>query len=130
MWPLGFLPDPWHDSHCTLNALTEEGVAVDKSPMSWRQQYKDLGYSPEQQAASWAALDAFMARLRAGPSDDRASNALEPGNEWNGFLEAMNGYLNGTSLAKTSAADFVAFWDGSESHNWRALGVLPAVLTT
>jgi len=106
-----------------LARLAEDnGVAVDQSPMSWRQQYKNLGYSPEQQAASWAALDAFMARLRAGPTDDRASNALEPGNEWNGFLEAMNGYLNGTSLAKTSAADFVAFWDGSKSHNWRLPG--------
>src|SRR5438445_669290 len=50
---------------------------------------------------------------------DLASDALEPGGEWNGFLEALNGYLNGTSLAKTSATDFIVYWDSSENSNWR-----------
>jgi monoamine oxidase len=95
------------------------GITIDRAPTPWRNQFHDLGYSKQEQAASWAALEAFAARLRTGPPEDRASNALEPGNEWNGFLEAINGYLNGTSLAKTSAADFAAFWDGSDNINWR-----------
>ena len=83
--------------------LAEEiGIAIDRAPAPWRSQYENLGYSQQEQAESWAAVEAFAQRLRAGPRDDRASEALEPGNAWNGFLEALNGYLNGTSLANTS----------------------------
>ncbi len=95
------------------------GIAIDRAPAPWRNQYKNLGYSKQDQAESWAAMEAFASRLRAGPPEDRASEALEPGNEWNGFLEALNGYLNGTSLGKTSAADFIAYWDNSGKSNWR-----------
>jgi monoamine oxidase len=95
------------------------GITIDRAPTAWRNQYKNLGFTEEEQAQSWAAAEAFTDRLRAGPRDDRASEALEPGSEWNGFLEALNGYLNGTSLAKTSAADFIAYWDGADSSNWR-----------
>lgn len=103
-----------------LALLAEQlDVAIDRAPTPWRNQYKNLGYSEEEQAQSWAAMEAFAKRLRAGVPNDRASEALEPGNEWNGFLEALNGYLNGTSLDKTSAADFMAFWDSSDSSNWR-----------
>jgi monoamine oxidase len=98
------------------------GVAIDQAPTPWRNQYQNLGYSQREQAESWAAMEAFASRLRAGPPGDRASEALEPGSEWNGFLEALNGYLNGTSLAKTSAADFIAYWDSSEKGNWRLPG--------
>jgi monoamine oxidase len=97
----------------------QNGVAVDRAPAPWRNQYENLGYSKEEQAAAWAEAEAFAARLRAGVRGDRASEALEAGNEWNGLLEALNGYLNGTSLAKTSAADFAAYWDGSDGSNWR-----------
>ena len=104
-------------------ALAQQlGIAIDRAPAPWRNQYKNLGYSEEEQPQSWAAMEAFARRLRAGPEEDRASEALEPGNEWNGFLEALNGYLNGTSLAKTSAADFIAYWDNSGNSNWRLPG--------
>lgn len=103
-----------------LVPLAEElGVTIDRAPTPWRNQFQDLGYSKDEQAQSWAALDAFAQRLREGPPEDKASNALEPGNPWNGMLEALNGYLNGTRLANTSAEDFIAYWDGSDSSNWR-----------
>jgi monoamine oxidase len=96
------------------------GFAIDRSPAPWRNQYRDLGYSKEEQAKSWAAMEAFTGRLRDNPPpSDRASDALDAGCEWNGFVEALNGYLNGTSLARTSAADFLAYWDSSENSNWR-----------
>jgi monoamine oxidase len=98
------------------------GATIDRAPAPWRNQYENLGYSEAEQAESWAATEAFARRLRSGPLGDRASEALEPGNEWNSFLEALNGYLNGTSLAKTSGADFIAYWDGSENGNWRLPG--------
>jgi monoamine oxidase len=95
------------------------GFDIDRAPAPWRNQYQNLGYSEAEQAQSWAAMKAFTDRLRDGVPNDRASEALEPGGEWNGFLEAINGYLNGTSLEKTSAADFVAYWDNSGNSNWR-----------
>jgi monoamine oxidase len=115
-----------------LVPLAEQlGVSIDRAPTPWRNQFQNLGYSKEEQAESWVAVEAFAERLRSGPPGDVASSALEPGNEWNGFLEALNGYLNGTSLANTSAEDFIAYWDGSDSSNWRlprGYGVLVSAL--
>jgi monoamine oxidase len=115
-----------------LAALADQlGETIDRAPTAWRNQYKNLGYSKQEQADSWAAMEAFAERLRKGPADDKASNALEPNNEWNGFIEALNGYLNGTSLANSSAEDFIAYWDGSDASNWRlpcGYGGLIAVL--
>jgi monoamine oxidase len=105
------------------------GVTIDRAQTPWRNQFQDLGFSKEEQGASWAAMEAFAGRLRSRPAEDRASNALEPGNEWNGFIEAMNGYLNGTSLANTSAEDFIAYWDGSDSTNWRLPGGYGALMS-
>jgi len=104
-----------------LGRLAEQlGFDIDRSPVPWRNQYRNLGYSPQEQAESWAAMEAFAKRLRENPpASDRASDALEPGGEWNGFLEALNGYLDGTSLRNNSAADFMAYWDTSENSNWR-----------
>jgi monoamine oxidase len=113
-----------------LGPLAEQlGFDIDRSPVPWRNQYRDLGYSKEEQAQSWEAMKAFTDRLRDNPPpSDRASDALKPGCEWNGFIEALNGYLNGTSLAKTSAADFLAYWDSSENSNWRLLKGYGALL--
>jgi monoamine oxidase len=111
-----------HSAHRNpVAALAEQaGFDIDRSPVPWRNQYRDLGYSPQEQAESWAAMAAFAERLRSNPPpSDRASDALEPGCEWNGFIESLNGYLNGTSLARNSAADFMAYWDSSENSNWR-----------
>lgn len=107
-----------------LVALAEQlRVPIDRTPAPWREQFEDLGYSKEEQAQSWAATEAFTDRLRSNPPrSDRASDALEPGNEWNGFLDALSGYLNGTSLAHVSAADFMAYWDASGDGNWRLPG--------
>ena len=104
-----------------LGTLAEQiGFDIDRSPVPWRKQLKGLGFSQEEQARSWEAIEAFAERLRSDPPpSDRAGDALEPGGEWNGFLDALNGYLNGTSLARTSAADFMAYWDSSENSNWR-----------
>jgi monoamine oxidase len=111
-------------------ALAQQlGIAIDRAPTPWRNQYQDLGFSKEEQAQSWAAMETFTDRLRSGVADDRASSALKPNNEWNGFLEALNGYLNGTSLEKTSAEDFIAYWDGSESVNWRLPGGYGVLVT-
>lgn len=114
-----------------LGRLAEQqGFDIDRSPVPWRNQYQDLGYSSQEQADSWAAMEAFTDRLRDDPPpSDRASDALEPSGEWNGFLEALNGYLDGTSLRNNSAADFMAYWDSSENSNWRLVQGYGALVT-
>lgn len=116
-----------------LAHLAEQlGFDIDRAPTPWRKQYQNLGYSEQEQAESWTAMEAFAERLRTNPPpSDRAGDALDPEGKWNGFLEALNGYLNGTSLAKNSAADFMAYWDASENSNWRlpkGYGALVAAL--
>ena len=113
-----------------LAPLAEKlGVAIDRRPTRWRDQYRELGFSKEEQAQSWTAIEAFAERLRSdSPRTDRASDALDPDNEWNGALEAMSGFLNGAGLASVSAADFMAYWDASGDENWRLPGGLGSLL--
>ena len=95
-------------------------VRVNRSQTRWREQYHDLGISKEEQAQSRAAIEDFTKRLTNDPPlGDRASDALVPGNAWNGALEALSNFLNGTGLANVSAADFAAYWDASGDENWR-----------
>lgn len=104
-----------------LAPLAEQlGAAIDRAPTRWREQYRELGISKEEQARSRAAIEAFTKRLVDDPPpSDRASDALEPGSEWSGVIEALSNFLNGTGLANVSAADFAAYWDSSGEENWR-----------
>jgi monoamine oxidase len=96
------------------------GFEINRAPSVWRKQYRNLGYSPEEQAESWAAMEAFEERLLTSPPpSDRASDALDPKSEWNGFLNALSNYLNGADLSQVSAEDWVAYWEASDMSNWR-----------
>lgn len=78
------------------------------------------GFSPAERQAAWSAYGAFFARLETEPPpSDRASDALDPGEPWNPFLEAISGYLNGAPLAEISVADAVAYDQASTDSNWR-----------
>lgn len=99
------------------------GFAVDRSRPAWGRQYRDLGFPPAERRAADAARAAFEARLRdAPPPTDRAADALEPGGRWNGFLDAMSGYVNGADLAALSVADYLAYDDAATDDDWRLPG--------
>jgi monoamine oxidase len=96
------------------------GVRLDRSQTRWREQFNDLGISKSEQAESRAAIEEFTERLTINPpSTDKASDALMPNAEWNGALEALSNFLNGTGLENVSAADFSAYWNTSGDQNWR-----------
>jgi monoamine oxidase len=100
----------------------QQGLQINRAPSVWRKQYRNLGYSPEEQADSWTAMETFEERLLTSPpSSDRASDALDPGGEWNGFLNAISNYLNGADLSHVSAEDWVAYWEASDMDNWRLI---------
>lgn len=113
-----------------LVALAEQaGVTVDRRQTSWREQFRDLGISREEQWHSRLAIETFAEQLRVNPPpSDRASDVLQPEGEWNESLEALSGFLNGTGLANVSAADFAAYWEASGDENWRIPGGLGSLV--
>lgn len=108
--------NPW------VGVAEAAGIAVDRTPTAWGQQWRDLGFLPDDRAAAATAFDAFDARLRAGVSSDRAVDALPRGGRWNAWLEALSGYINGTELAVLSVADYLAYDDAAVDADWRLPG--------
>jgi monoamine oxidase len=106
--------NPW------VGIAEASGFAVERRRSAWSQQYRDLGFSPEDQDASDEAYAAWHERLMSDPpQSDCAADALEPGGTWNGYLQAMSGYISGAGLERLSIADYLAYDTASTRHNWR-----------
>jgi monoamine oxidase len=100
----------------------EAGFTIERGPTAWQNQWRDLGFSPDERAAAVSAWEALEERLRANPpASDRASDALEPNGEWNAYCQSLSGYLNGAPLERLSAADFLAYDNAATAANWRVL---------
>lgn len=96
------------------------GVAIDRSRAAWGKQYRNLGFAPQDQEAAGEAFGAFEDRLRQDPpASDCAADALPPGGEWNAYLQALSGYINGAGLEALSVADYLAYDDAASDNNWR-----------
>jgi monoamine oxidase len=110
--------------HNSLRLEAERlGFPIDRTRASWFDQYRDLGFPPEERRAAFAAFDELDGRMRRDPPpSDRASDALEPDNRWNPWLNAISGYINGAPLDEVSIADWLAYNDGSTDQNWRLPG--------
>jgi monoamine oxidase len=96
------------------------GFVVDRREPAWGVQHRDLGFSTAEQAAARQAFAAWSERLATmPPASDRAADALVPGCEWNGYLQALSGFLNGAGLERISVADYMAYDAASTGRNWR-----------
>ena len=103
-----------------LVPLAEQyGFAVDRSPTPWRGQFRSLGFSPAEQRSAYEAFAHFDLAVEGPQIGDVAANALPSGGKWNAFIEALSGYLNGTSLMHMSAIDYSAYSRASTACNWR-----------
>lgn len=103
-----------------LVPLAEElGLEIDRAKSPWRGQYQDLGFSREDQEAAYAAFAAFNEAVSEPQRADVAASALPSGGRWNAFIDALSGYLNGTSLKHMSAEDYAAYSDSATMQNWR-----------
>lgn len=99
------------------------GIAVDRRRAAWGKQFRDLGFTAEEQRAAGAAFAAFDQRLRDDPpASDCAADALPPGGIWNAYLQALSGYINGVRLEQLSVADYLAYDDAASENNWRLPG--------
>jgi monoamine oxidase len=109
--------NPW------AKLAAETKAAIDRTPPAWREQFADIGFSRAEQKEAMDAFAAFDRRLREyPPPGDRAADALEPGNRWNCYLEALSGFINGAELEQLSVADYLAYEDGDSGVNWRLPG--------
>ena len=93
--------------------------SIDRSPTPWRGQFRALGFSPDAQREAFEAFAQFDRTVASPQNDDIAANALAEDGKWNNFIEALSGYLNGTSLRHMSAEDYSAYSRASNDCNWR-----------
>jgi len=96
------------------------GFAIDRSRPPWREQIDDKGFPREQRMDFMRALDEFYERAEQAAKsgrDSAASLCLEPGNRWNGMIDAISTYVNGTELDRVSISDMDAYED--TEINWR-----------
>jgi monoamine oxidase len=102
-------------------AIAEEaGVAIDRRPPAWGQQFHDLGFAPLDQRAARAAFEAWIGRMEASPPpSDRASDALLPDCAWNGHIAVMTGFISGVGPDRISVADYLAYDAAASECNWR-----------
>lgn len=85
------------------------GFAIDQTRASWDGAGRHLGLSADDDAAASHAIGAFFAR--ADETDTCAADlplsaCLEPGDQWNGLIEAIGTFVNGVELGRASLRDY------------------------
>jgi monoamine oxidase len=102
-------------------AIAEQlSFAIDKSRPPWRDQAYEAAFPRAEREDFLRALEAFFTRTAEAAATGRdapASVCLEPGNRWNGMIDAICTYLNGCELEQMSLLDFEAYED--TELNWR-----------
>ncbi|MBW6522315.1 FAD-dependent oxidoreductase [Sphingomonas sp. RHCKR47] len=96
------------------------GFTIATDTANWSEQWRDLGYSADEQAAFGRAWDAWEARARAaadGP-DQPLSAFVAPDDRWRPMLDAISGYVNGANLSDVSLHDWLAYEDAATDDNW------------
>lgn len=123
----------WNGRHLDLGAgwlhsanrnplvpLAEQlGLSIDRAETPWLRQYHALGFSREDQQAAYEAFAAFEEQVASPQPGDVAAAALPADGRWNAFVDALSGYLNGTSPRHMSAEDYAAYSEASNEQNWR-----------
>lgn len=115
------------------NSLREEaerlGWTVNRGATHWFSQYRNLGFSPDEQGAAGAAYERLETRMaEQPPASDRASDAIDAGDPWKPWLDGISGYLNGAPLDEVSVADWLAYDDAASMQNWRLPGGYGALI--
>ena len=102
----------------------ELDMTVDRTPAPWDRGSRDLALSGETDRQAREALQGFFTRLeqaRETEPDQPLSVMLEPGNPWNGMMDAIGTYINGAELDRASLNDYVRY-DPGPSPDWRLPG--------
>ena len=98
----------------------EAGIPVDRSPSAWQRQDRDFGFPRADRDAARAAFARWSERVAdVPPPSDRAIDAVEPGEPWLSYMQALSGYISGDELERISAKDYAAYDEASTEYNWR-----------
>lgn len=93
---------------------------IDRRPAAWDKSQPHPYFSDAEQDEAHAAFHAWHERLmHSPPVSDRASDALDPASRWNGYLQAMSGFISGAPLERISATDYNAYERVATEQNWR-----------
>jgi len=96
------------------------GFTIATDAAEWDRQWRDLGFTPEEQAAFDAASGTWEDAARAardGP-DRPLSDFITPGDPWRPLGDAISSVVNGAPLARISLHDWIAYNDVATSENW------------
>lgn len=96
------------------------GFHVDTATARWGEQWRDLGYPPDQQRAfaeAWEAWEARAHAAAAGP-DRPLSDFVAADGPWYPLLDAVSGFANGAPLSRVSLHDWLAYEDAAGAENW------------
>ncbi|WP_019516550.1 flavin monoamine oxidase family protein [Sphingomonas sp. Mn802worker] len=96
------------------------GFTIATDTARWGDQWRDLGYPPDEQAAFSRAWDAWEARARTAASgpDQPLSAFVAHDDRWRPMLDAISGYANGANLNDVSLHDWLAYEDAATEDNW------------
>ncbi|MDP4004153.1 FAD-dependent oxidoreductase [Methylobacterium sp. NEAU K] len=107
------------DRNAWVGIAEAAGFPVDRSDPPWAKAHPSLDEDKNDNEAAWRAYGSWEERLRAVTSgSDRASDALEPGGPWNGYVRAIAGFMSGAALEQISTTDYLAYDDASTGKNW------------
>jgi len=95
------------------------GFTVDRARPRWGEQWHELGFSPAEQRAAWAAFTAFMQAMRTPPPSDCASDLIPADSKWAPWLDALSGFINGAPMREMSVTDWLAYDQASLDTDWR-----------
>ncbi|MBV8790973.1 MAG: FAD-dependent oxidoreductase [Pseudolabrys sp.] len=108
--------NPW------VAVAERQGRTIDKTRPPWFRNSHEDRFPLTEQEQFREAQHAFFERLEAMTAngiDRPASDALEPGNRWNGLINAIGTYISGTEWNRVSAIDAVRYAD--TEINWRVV---------
>jgi monoamine oxidase len=115
--------NPW------LTVAEEQGASIDRTAPPWMREGLEIGFSRHEQEEFDEASEQFFARLEQlahGQTDVSGAAALEPGNRWNGLLNAVSTYISGAEWDRVSAKDYDRY--DQTGTNWRVLEGLGTVI--
>ena len=114
----GWLHSARRNSWTTIARAAGFTLATDTA--NWGEQWRDLGYPRDDQAAfgrTWAAWDR-RARAAADGPDQPLSAFVAPDDRWRPMLDALSGYINGANLSDVSLHDWLAYEEAATHDNW------------
>ena len=107
------------DRNAWVGIAEASGFTVDRSDPPWTKAHPGIVQDEGEEEAAQRAFRDWNERLtEAALGSDQASDALEPGGEWNAYVRAIAGFMSGVAPENISATDYMAYDTASTGQNW------------